>query len=71
MKILGPDKLGTACREIQIIIDVPDRYVEVVEVHRASENGPVIVQVTSAKVIEPNADSRQDLDTPPGGTYHD
>jgi hypothetical protein len=65
MRILEPDKLETACREIQIIIDVPERYVEMVEIHRTSKNGPVIVQVTSAKVVEPKDDCKQYLN-PPG-----
>jgi hypothetical protein len=63
MTVIEPDTPATGRREIQITIDVPERYVEVVEVHRADENGLVFVQVTSAKVIEPQADHGQNPNT--------
>jgi hypothetical protein len=61
MRILEPDRPVVGSREVQITIDLSERYAEVVEVHRMTENGLVLVQVTSAKVVEPHADHRQNF----------
>lgn len=61
MRILEPDRPVAGSREIQITIDLLERSAEVVEVHRMAENGLVLVQVTSAKVIEPHANHRQNF----------
>jgi hypothetical protein len=62
MTVIEPDTRAAEHREIQVTIDVSDRYVEVVEVRRAGETGLVFVQVTSAKVIEPQADHGRNSD---------
>ena len=59
MRALEPDKPIEVSCEIYITIDVPDRYVEVVEVHRSIETGSVLIQIVLVKEIETPADLRQ------------
>jgi hypothetical protein len=63
MKSLKPDDVDTGLHEIQITIDVNERYFEMIEIYRESENGPGFVQVTSFKTIEPHAGCEQDFST--------
>ena len=59
MRALEPDKPTEVSREIHITVDVPDRYVEVIEVHRSIETGSVLIQIVLVKEIETPADLRQ------------
>ena len=54
MRFLKPNSAETDLREIQVTINAAERYVEMVEIYRESENSPGFVQVTSIKTIEPN-----------------
>jgi len=61
MKLLDIDDLAADFREVQITIDLPELYAEIVEVYKARENGPGFVIVTSVMVIEPQFSSKQDI----------
>jgi hypothetical protein len=63
MKILETDDHTAALHEVQITIDISELYAEIVEVYKASENGPGFVLVTSVKAIEPRSSSQQDINT--------
>jgi hypothetical protein len=57
MKILETDECAAALRELYITIDVSELYAEIVEVYKASKNGPGFVLVTSVKAVEPGSGS--------------
>ena len=59
MRALEPNKPIEVSREIHITVDVPDRCVEVIEVHRSIETGSVLIQIILVKEIETPADLRQ------------
>lgn len=61
MEILETDDHTAALHEVQITIDISELYAEIVEVYKASENGPGFVLVTSVKAIEPNLSSQENL----------
>lgn len=63
MKILETNNNTEALHEVQITIDISGLSAEIVEVYKASENGPGFVIVTSVKAIEPKSSSQQDIDT--------
>ncbi len=63
MRILKPDNVNIGLHEIQITIDVNERYFEMVEIYRDGEDGPGFVQVTSIKTIEPQTNCEQDINT--------
>lgn len=66
MRILESNNTTTDLHEIYITIDVSEHYVEMVEIHRESKNGPGFVQVTSLKTIEPQSSRNQDINTNSG-----
>ena len=61
MKALELEKSTEVSREVLITIDVPDRYVEVVEVLRSMETGSVIVQIVLLKEVKTYVDPEQNL----------
>jgi rRNA processing protein Krr1/Pno1 len=61
MRALEPDKPIEVSYEIHITIDVPDRYVEIVEVHQSIETGSVLIQVVLIKAIETHTDPERNL----------
>jgi hypothetical protein len=63
MKSLETDDHAAAIHEVQITIDNSELYAEIVEVYKASENGPGFVLVTSIKASGPNLSSLQDINT--------
>ena len=63
MKLLDIDDLAADFREVQITIDLPELYAEIVEVCKARENGPGFVIVISVMVIESQFSSKQDIST--------
>jgi hypothetical protein len=58
MKSLETDHHAAGFHEVRITIDMSERYAEIVEVYKVSENGPGLVIVTSVKAIEPNLGSQ-------------
>jgi hypothetical protein len=64
MRALEPDKPTEVCHEIHIVIDIPDHYIEVIEVHRSIETGSVLVHVILVQEIETHADQRQSFIIP-------
>lgn len=63
MRILESNELTTEFHEIQITIDAPNHYAEMIEIHRESINGPGFVKVTSVKMFGPHAGSKQSNNT--------
>ena len=59
MRILEPDRPTDVSREILITIDVPDRYVEIVEMYRSLETGSLIKQIVLFKEMVTRANHRQ------------
>jgi hypothetical protein len=57
MKILETDDRAGLLHELYITIDVSELYAEIVEVYKASKNGPGFVLVTSVKALEPGSSS--------------
>ena len=50
MRALEPNKSIEVSRELYITIDIPDRHIDLVEVHRSLETGSVLIQVVMVKI---------------------
>ena len=59
MKLIEIDNLTMEFHEVQITIDSSERYAEIIEIFRTSNNGPGFVIVTSIKAIDPQSSEKQ------------
>ena len=59
MKLVEIDNLTMEFHEAQITIDSSERYAEIIEIYRTSNNGPGFVIVTSIKAIDPQSSDKQ------------
>ena len=59
MKLVETDNLTMEFHEVQITIDSSERYAEIIEIFRTSNNGPGFVIVTSIKAIDPQSSEKQ------------
>jgi len=62
MRIVEPDTPATGRYETQITIDLPERCVEWVEIHRSAETGLVFVQVTVVRVMDSSVSHKRNPD---------
>jgi len=58
MKFSETDNHAVELHEIYITIDISELYVEIIELYKESDNGPVFVLVTSAKATESSNDEQ-------------
>jgi hypothetical protein len=63
MKLLEKDDLTADFHEVQITIDLPKLYAEIVELYKVSENDSGYVLVTSVMVAKPQSIYKQDINT--------
>ena len=61
MKLLEKDSLSADFYEVQVTIDLPKFYAEIVELYKASENDSGYVLVTSVMVVKPQSIFKQDV----------
>jgi hypothetical protein len=63
MKLLEKDDLAADFHEVQITIDLPKLYAEIMELYKTSENDSGYVLVTSVMVVKPQSNHKQDINT--------
>jgi hypothetical protein len=63
MKLLEKEDLAANFHEVQITIDLPKLYAEIVELYKASENDSGYVLVNSVMVVKPQSIHEQDVNT--------
>lgn len=63
MKLLEKDDLAADFHEVQVTIDLPELYAEIVELYKVSENDSGYVLVTSVMVVKPQSIFKQDINT--------